>query len=160
MKRVMSVSLITTFMFASTSFAFASTSFAFASTSFAVEQNGKSCSAKSLAGNYLYAQDGFSDGATPGSRSPFAQAGRETFDGKGNMSGKYTGNFNGVIQRGTYTGTYTVNADCSGSVTFTDNQNTTYHYDIFVNDSGDEFVFVQTDANSITAAFERRRVAK
>ena len=50
-------------------------------------------------------------------------------------------------------------ADCSGSVTFTDNLKQVSHYDIYATQGGDEFVFVQTDSGSITAAYERRRVA-
>jgi hypothetical protein len=115
-----------------------------------------SCSTATLTGNYIYAQDGYQDSVS----KPFAQAGRETFDGKGNMSGVFSGNFNGTIVRGDYAGTYTVNPDCSGSVTFTDNLNQTSHFDIYVADNGNEFVFVQTDQNSITAAYERRRVSQ
>jgi hypothetical protein len=76
------------------------------------------------------------------------------------MSGVSSGNFNGTIVRVDYAGSYTVNPDCSGSVTFTDNLNQTSHFDIYVADNGNEFVFVQTDQNSITAAYERRRVSQ
>ena len=119
------------------------------------------CSNSTLKGNYIYAQDGYKTGATANERQPFAQAGRETFDGEGNMSGVYSGNLNGtIVSVGEYTGTYTVNPDCSGLVTFTDKLNQTFNYDIYVADGGDEFAFVQTDENSITAAYERRRVSK
>ena len=89
----------------------------------------------------------------------FAQAGREHFDGNGGMSGIYSGNFNGITVRGSYSGTYAIKADCSGSVTFTDNLKQVYRYDIYAAQGGGEFVFVQTDSSSITAAYERRRVA-
>ena len=115
-----------------------------------------SCSTATLNGNYIYAQDGYQNSA----RKPFAQAGRDTFDGKGNISGVFSGNFNGTIVRGDYAGTYTVNPDCSGSATFTDNLNQTSHFDMYVADEGNELVYVQTDENSITAAYERRRVSK
>ena len=115
------------------------------------------CSAATLNGNYIYAQDGYKNSVS----EPFAQAGRETFDGNGNMSGVFSGNFNGTIVRGDYAGTYTVNPDdCSGSVTFTDSLNQTSHFDIYVADDGNEFVYVQTDENSITAAYERRKVSQ
>ncbi len=52
-----------------------------------------------------------------------------------------------------------MNSDCTGTVTFTDNLNQTFHYDIYIGDDGAEFVFVQTDPNVVTAAYERRRVA-
>lgn len=95
----------------------------------------------------------------PRKTSFFAQAGREHFDGNGRMSGIYSGNFNGTIVRGSYAGTYTMKADCSGTVTFTDNTKQVYNYDIFATQGGSEFVFVQTDSNSITSAYQRRRAA-
>src|SRR6266705_914154 len=118
------------------------------------------CSVASLNGHYIYAQDGFTiQGQTANDRIPFAQVGREHFAGEGHMSGIYSASFNGGIVRGTYAGTYTMNSDCTGTVTFTDNLNQTFHYDIYIRDDGAEFVFVQTDPNVVTAAYERRRVA-
>jgi hypothetical protein len=118
------------------------------------------CSVATVKGSYLYAQDGITLGASADKNQPFAQAGREYFDGKGGMSGVYSGNFNGTITRGSYKGTYTMNLNCSGTVTFEDNQKNVYHYDIYATHNGSEFVFVQTDSNSITAAYERRRAEK
>jgi len=118
------------------------------------------CSVASLKGAYIYAQDGFNiSGETASQRTPFAQSGREIFNGDGTMSGVGTGNFNGLVAHLTYSGTYTVGADCTGSVTFTDNGGTVSHFDIAIEDGGAEFGFVQTDANIVTAAFERRRTA-
>jgi hypothetical protein len=111
-----------------------------------------------LRGIYVYAQDGFDImGDTAAQRTPFAQAGKEFFDGNGKMSGSFTASQNGKIVRGTYSGTYTVNSDCSGTVTFTDNTGKTFHYDIFVEVGGTEFSFIQTDAGVVTAGFERRQ---
>jgi hypothetical protein len=119
---------------------------------------GDQCSVATIKGSYLYAQDGIVLGKLADRNQPFAQAGRERFDGKGGMSGIYSGNFNGVITRGSYKGTYTMNSNCSGTVTFEDNQKNVSHYDIYATQNGNEFVFVQTDSSSITAAYERRRV--
>jgi hypothetical protein len=120
---------------------------------------GDQCSTATMKGDYLYAQDGIILGKSVDKNRFFAQAGRERFDGNGGMSGVYSGNFNGDIVRGSYSGTYVMKADCSGSVTFTDNLKQVSHYDIYATQGGDEFVFVQTDSGSITAAYERRRVA-
>ena len=118
------------------------------------------CSVATLRGAYIYAQDGFViAGATASDRTPFAQAGREIFKGDGTMSGVATENFNGSVSHVTYAGTYTVGPDCTGTVTFTDDNQVVSHYDIAVEDGGAEFGFVQTDANIVTAAFERRRTA-
>lgn len=120
---------------------------------------GDQCSVATMKGDYLYAQDGIILGKSADKNRLFAQAGREHFDGSGGMSGVYSGNFNGTIVRGSYSGAYVMKADCSGSVTFTDNLKQVYHYDIYAAQGGDEFVFVQTDSGSITAAYERRRLA-
>ncbi|MEO8602096.1 MAG: hypothetical protein ABI629_05925 [bacterium] len=116
------------------------------------------CSVRSLQGAYIYALDGFSiSGDTGSQRTPFAQSGRELFKGDGTMSGVGVGNFNGNVVHVAYTGTYTVAADCSGAVTFTDAAAAVSHYDIALQDDGAAFGFVQTDPNVVTAAFERRR---
>lgn len=118
---------------------------------------GDQCSVATIKGSYLYAQDGIILGKSADKNQPFAQAGREYFDGKGGMSGVYSGNFNGTIVRGSYKGTYTMNSNCSGTVAFEDNQKNVSNYDIYATHNGSEFVFVQTDSSSITAAYERRR---
>ena len=119
---------------------------------------GSKCTVATLKGNYVYAQDGFNiAGDTAAQRTPFAQIGREIFDGKGNMTGTASASLNGTVVHSTYAGTYAVNPDCSGTVTFTDNLSQTFHYDIFIKDGGREFVFVQTDAGVVTAAYERRK---
>jgi hypothetical protein len=92
-------------------------------------------------------------------RAPFAQAGRDVFDGDGTMRGEAIVNFNGAVLAIFYSGTYTVEPDCTGAVTFIDDDGIATHYDIAIEDGGAEFGFVQTDSNFVTAAFERRRTA-
>ena len=119
------------------------------------------CTLATMKGSFIYAQDGFIvAGTNAGDRTPFAQSGREYFDGAGNMSGIYTASMNGRITRGRYAGTYTVGADCVASIVFTDNLGATFHYDGYLADGGEEFAFVQTDAGVVTAAFERRRASE
>ena len=116
------------------------------------------CSVGTLRGAYIYALDGFTiAGDEASQRAPFAQAGREIFNGDGTMSGIGTANFNGEVVRVTYDGTYTVAPDCTGAVTFTDGEGVVSHYDIAIENGGAEFGFVQTDPGVVTAAFERRR---
>jgi hypothetical protein len=82
-----------------------------------VEAGGK-CTAATLKGNYVYAQDGFNiAGDAAAQRTPFAQIGREIFDGKGNMTGTASASLNGTVVRSTYAGTYVVNPNCSSTVT-------------------------------------------
>src|SRR5215472_10836692 len=47
---------------------------------------------------------------------PFASVGRLVADGQGNLAGAETDSSNGEIFQRTYTGTYNVNSDCTGSV--------------------------------------------
>lgn len=116
------------------------------------------CTVKTLKGSYVYAQDGFNiQGDTAAQRTPFAQAGREFYDSKGKMSGIATASLNGTIVHITYSGTYTINSDCTGTVTFTDNLSQTFHYDVFIGEDKREFVFLQTDAGVVSAGFERRK---
>ena len=119
---------------------------------------GDQCSLATMNGAYLYAQDGIILGKSADKNQPFAQAGREYYDGKGGMSGIYSENFNGIIIRGNYKRTYTMEANCSGTVTFEDDRKIVSRYDIYATQGGSEFAFVQTDSSSITAAYERRRV--
>lgn len=121
---------------------------------------GPRCRLASLRGDYIYTQDGFLiAGDEASQRTPFAQAGQERYDGAGHVTGAYTASQNGVTVRGTYAGTYTVEASCRGTVVFTDDQGQIFHYDIFVLAGGDEFAFVQTDPGVVSTSFERRRGA-
>ena len=115
------------------------------------------CSPRTLKGEYIYALSGFKTaGDSAAQRTPFAQAGNEQFKGDGTMAGAGTMSSNGVIAKVTYKGTYTLNADCSGTVTFTDNQGQVAHYDIFADNDGDSFTYLQTDAGIVSAGWERR----
>ncbi len=75
--------------------------------------NGHQCSLHSVAGTFGYAVTGSRNGV-----GPVAGAGQLTFHRDGTISdGKQTVSFNGVIADETYSGTYTVESDCSGSFT-------------------------------------------
>jgi hypothetical protein len=124
----------------------------------AADARGGACRTSSLQGNFIYAQNGFIiSGSEATQRTPFAQVGRESYDGKGVVTGNYTISQNGKVTRAHYVGTYSLGSDCIGTVTFTDSAGQTFHYDIFVADAGDEFSFIQTDANVVSAAYERRK---
>jgi hypothetical protein len=72
------------------------------------------------------------------------------------MTGVYSANINGTITRNIpYTGTYTVNGDCTGTLTTTE-ESGTFHYDQFVGPKGDEFSWVATDPGVVASSFERR----
>jgi hypothetical protein len=86
-------------------------------------------------------------------KGPFATAGYQVHDGKHKVNGVYSANFNGkIFNNESFTGTYTVNADCTGTATFTDGT----HYDLFIAPSGSMFTFVQTDAKFVTLGIAQR----
>jgi len=79
----------------------------------AARADGHACSNRSVAGTYGYTTTGTRLGI-----GPVAGVGIFTLDRNGNvLSGKQTVSFNGVIADETYTGTYTVNSDCTGTGT-------------------------------------------
>jgi hypothetical protein len=81
----------------------------------------KECSNATLQGGFGYTSTGNLLASIPmlppPFAGPFAEAGRQTFDGKGNTDGSATLSANGNIQAVTITGTYTVNSDCTGTMT-------------------------------------------
>jgi hypothetical protein len=76
------------------------------------------CSLATLKGTYALFGQGTVTGSISGFPPPpllFAHTGILAFDGKGNLSGKSTEDFDSVIVPETYTGTYTVNPDCTAT---------------------------------------------
>jgi hypothetical protein len=74
------------------------------------------CSEATLKGTYLFAQNGVR--IKDNDQRPFALAGYDVFDGNGEVKGLASGNFNGeVFRNDRFTGTYTVKANCTGTLT-------------------------------------------
>ncbi len=72
-----------------------------------------SCSNATLKGSYAALLTGFSGGL------PFAALDHVTADGLGNLTGTGTVNVNGTVSSGVpLSATYSINADCTGSATF------------------------------------------
>ena len=70
------------------------------------------CSLARSAGNY-----GFTDSGTVVGIGPRTAVGVFTFDGAGNLqNGVATSSLNGSIAQETFSGTYTVNSDCTGTL--------------------------------------------
>jgi hypothetical protein len=79
---------------------------------------------------------------------PIAAVGIATFDGRGNVQISFTGSFNGTIFKGLLlTGVYTINLDCTGSITLNPGAS---HFDIVVNPNGNQIDGIQTDTGSVT----------
>jgi hypothetical protein len=114
------------------------------------------CSVATLSGTYVSASDGVQ--IRDKDRVPFASAGLDVFDGAGQVKGVFSISFNGLIEQNlTLSGTYTVNADCTGTWTTTDSTGSTVvHFDLFIAPDGSHFTFVQTDPGFVTSGSERR----
>jgi hypothetical protein len=78
-------------------------------------------------------------------QGPVASIGLVTYDGSGNFVAQDTIVLNGVVMHGTATGTYQINADCTGTQTIQIQNGPVFHADFIVVDNGKEVIFVQTD---------------
>jgi hypothetical protein len=113
------------------------------------------CSLRTLNGTYAY----HCSGVHLGNGQPVyvAFAGKDHYNGDGTMSGVYSFSENGVISHNiSYTGTYTVNPDCTGTVTTKDVNGVVVHADLFFGRDGEEVHFMLTDDGVVDAAVERR----
>jgi hypothetical protein len=118
---------------------------------------GAKCSEATLHGTYLFAQNGVE--IKGNDQRPFAIAGYDVFDGNGEVKGVASGNFNGETFRNeSGSGTYSVKANCTGTVTFKDGAAT--QGDVFIAPDGSMFAFVRTTPEDVAAGIDPRVTAK
>jgi hypothetical protein len=115
------------------------------------------CSEATLDGTYLFAEDGVI--LTGNDQVPFALAGYQVYNGNGKVRGVQSGNFGGeVFRKEPFTGTYTVKADCTATVTYAGGDE---QFDLFVAPDGSKFTLVQVKpSDTVTSGFELRGTAK
>ena len=127
-------------------------------TGYAKDENASEakCSEATLDGTYLFANDGVD--ITGNDQVPFALAGYDVYDGNGKVNTVFSRNVNGKITRNEpLSGTYTVKANCTGTLTFEDGT----RYDQFIAPDGSQLTFVQTKPSEwVTSGFELRGSAK
>jgi hypothetical protein len=112
----------------------------------------KECSNATLRGSFGYTATGtLLPAAVPAPfAGPFGEIGRQTFDGNGNTTATATINANGNIINVTIQGTYTVNPDCTGSMTRNVSPlDVTAHDDLVIDDDGVELRTIATDPGEI-----------
>jgi hypothetical protein len=107
------------------------------------------CSNHSLRGAYGFATDGQAFGATGAEFAEFASAGRVVFDGQGHLAGRETESVNGVITEPTFTGTYSVLPDCSGTAQIHNGQTANLRFMLV--EGGQELNAIDTDPGVVAA---------
>jgi len=114
------------------------------------------CSEATLDGTYLFADSGFV--IKDNEKVPFASSGYEVYDGNGHTKGVSTINVNGkVSSKESFSGTYTVKANCTGSSTYSDGT----RYDDYIAPDGSMETYVPTKpSNLVIAGLEQQGSAK
>ena len=122
---------------------------------------GGGCSNASLRGSFGFTSTGTLLALPPPLAGPFAEVGRQSFDGNGNTEGTATVSANGNIFGVTVSGTYVVNPACTGSMTlnvsFPDGSQATVHAD-FVIDDGSEVRSIGTDQGVVESRVYKKQL--
>ncbi len=120
----------------------------------------KECSTATLKGSFGYTSIGtLTDSYVPPPfAGPFAEVGRQSFDGKGNTTATATVSSNGSINAVTVEGTYTVNADCTGTMTLNVSPfGSTVDVDFVIDDDGAEVRAIVSDAGVVESRVYRKQ---
>ena len=124
------------------------------------------CSNASLNGAYAYSSQGFVQATpdiSPAGFVPWAQTGVTVYDGHGNIrSGTFTvttttaNNPEGSF-RGTFTGTYTVNRDCTGTVQVDLGDGTIFNFDL-VAQGTEKHTYIGTDPGFFLSVYSFQKI--
>jgi hypothetical protein len=108
------------------------------------------CTVASLKGSYALAVNGFFY-YQDGSQGVYGSAGVAVADGNGAITGTDTVNIDGSVTRNRqFTGTYTINTNCSGTINLVDAQGKQIaNLDLVIADAGKEVVLVGYDSGAI-----------
>lgn len=114
------------------------------------------CSLASLNGTYAVDRQGTIVAQLPGLPPPPAPFGEATiahFNGAGTFFGSATVNIGGAVANPAFTGTYTVNRDCTGTVTVSvPSFNLTLHEAIVVIGGGQRYIGTASDSFEVVQA--------
>ena len=119
------------------------------------------CTARTLKGQYVFTGRGFIEALQPGVQR--MHYGVFVFDGAGKFTGKQSSSRGGKIGREKLQGTYTLENDCSGTMSFRTissdpdlNPNTQIHWDVFVTADGKRGHMIRMDeGNMAVRSFEK-----
>jgi len=126
----------------------------------AAKAQGKGCSTSTLKGTYAQKDTGFIT-SPPALAGPFAGVSTVTFDGNGTVTSSGMVSLNGTIIPVTQKGTYTVNADCTGSYSVQIAPLGISGHGFFVmDDSANELQILVTDSGLVVTCVAQRRFPK
>lgn len=118
------------------------------------------CSNASLSGSYGFSVSGWAltgpDGTPLPGPIPATAAGANTADGAGGERGAETDSFGGIVVPATSTGTYSVNADCTGTATLNLSGGQSRQLAFAVVDGGSELLFIGTDPSAVVLGTAER----
>jgi len=123
----------------------------------AQEANGFKCSNNTIAGRYAIKGDGFVPGGPPPAPLvPFAVVSLMTLEGSGSLLNDVTVSRNTVITRNLDPGTYTIDEDCTGTMTINIVEPPfQLRFDLVVADKGNEFYAIATTPSVVTFGAKR-----
>jgi hypothetical protein len=114
------------------------------------------CTAGTLRGQYIFTGRGFIEALDPGVQRH--HYGVFIFDGSGKFTGKQSSSRGGKIGREKLVGTYTLDPDCSGTMTFGSyvNPSGQIHWDIYTTADGKRGHMIRMDeGNMAVRSFEK-----
>ena len=114
------------------------------------------CSARTLKGQYILSGRGYIEPGDTGAQR--VHRGLLVFDGAGNVSGKQSSSRAGRIGHEKLQGTYTLEADCSGTMTFDSvaKSGAQVHWDVYVTQDGTIGEMLRTDEGSMAVRSIRK----
>lgn len=126
----------------------------------AARAENKDCTNATLKGSFGYISTGtLLESYVPSPfAGPFAEVGTQTFDGSGGTSATATLSSNGNIVPVTVTGTYSVNPDCTGTLTLQVSPfNATVHANFVIDKNGNAFQAIETEPGLIVTRMAWRQ---
>ena len=121
----------------------------------------RGCSNASLRGSFGFTSTGTLLAVPPPFAGPFAEIGRQTFDGRGNTDATATASANGNIARLTLQGTYVVNPDSTGSMTlFVFEFGSSFNADFVIDDDGAELRVILTGPGNVESRVYKKQFAE
>ena len=117
-------------------------------------QTQSSCNLETLKGRYVFTGRGFIEAVQPG--IPRVHYGFFEFDGAGKLSGKQSSSRGGKIGRENLQGTYTVDADCTGTITLGGIVGSATHWDVYLAEDRKRGHMIRMDeGNMAVRSFEK-----